>query len=215
MNSDGARAVADEISEVGGEAIAVAADVTKFENVEALVNEAVHQFGQLDVMVNNAGIGPRNLVKTADQTLEDWDQVIAVNQTGVFYCMKLALQQMLKQGHGTIVNVASLAGLIASSNNLCYSASKFAVLGMTKSAALESAHKNIRINAVCPGFTESTLLDGLLGAKEDMEAKLKSTIPMNRFGKADEIAEAIVWLASDSTKFITGQTLTLDGGISL
>ena len=141
--------------------------------------------------------------------------MIAVNQTGVFYCMKLALVEFLKQGGGTIVNIASLAGLKASPNNISYSASKFAVVGMTKSVAMEYATKNIRVNAVCPGYTESSLLDQLIAAKPDMDAILKSVIPMKRYGKAEEIAEAAVWLASDSTKFITGQTITLDGGTSL
>jgi len=140
---------------------------------------------------------------------------IAVNQTGVFYCMQAALKQMMKQGHGNIVNVASLAGLVASGNNLSYSASKFAVVGMTKSAALEYGRKNIRINAVCPGYTHSALLDQLLAAAPDMSEKLKRFIPMGRFGEANEIAEAICWLASDQSKFVTGQTITLDGGTSL
>lgn len=215
INTDRAEAVAKEIRITGGKATAIIANVANFEEVEALINKTVRQFGRLDIMVNNAGIGPKNLFKTADYTLKDWDSVIAVNQTGVFYCMKLALLQMLKQGHGNIVNVASLAGLKASLNNLSYSASKFAVVGMTKSAALEYATKNIRINAVCPGYTESALLDKLLSARPDMDDMLKSIIPMRRYGNADEIAEAIVWLASDSTKFITGQTITLDGGTSL
>ena len=129
--------------------------------------------------------------------------------------MKLAIKQMLKQGRGTIVNVASLAGLKASGNNLSYSASKFAVVGMTKSAALEYGRKNIRINAVCPGFTQSALLDQLLAVSPDMGDKLKRFIPMGRFGEAAEIAEAICWLFSENSKFITGQTITLDGGTSL
>jgi NAD(P)-dependent dehydrogenase (short-subunit alcohol dehydrogenase family) len=129
--------------------------------------------------------------------------------------MKLALVEFLKQGGGTIVNIASLAGLKASPNNISYSASKFAVVGMTKSVAMEYATKNIRVNAVCPGYTESALLDQLIAAKPEMDAILKSVIPMKRYGKAEEIAEAAVWLASDSTKFITGQTITLDGGTSL
>jgi NAD(P)-dependent dehydrogenase (short-subunit alcohol dehydrogenase family) len=166
------------------------------------------------VIINNAGIGP-NLLRTHESSLEDWNRVIAVNQTGVFYCMKLALVEFLKQGGGTIVNIASLAGLKASPNNISYSASKFAVVGMTKSVAMEYATKNIRVNAVCPGYTESSLLDQLIAAKPDMDAILKSVIPMKRYGKAEEIAEAAVWLASDSTKFMTGQTITLDGGTSL
>ena len=129
--------------------------------------------------------------------------------------MKLALQQFVKQGFGNIVNMASLAGLKASPNNISYTASKFAVVGMTKSAAMEYASKNIRVNAVCPGYTESPLLNQLINTKPEMEANLKSVIPMKRFGKAEEIADAVVWLASDNTKFITGQTIKLDGGTSL
>lgn len=210
-----AKAVADEILLSDGKASIVKTDVTQFNEVESLVNQVVEKHGQLDVMVNNAGIGGKQQARTADHTLEDWHNVVAVNQTGVFYCMKMALAQMMEQGHGNIVNVASLAGLRASGNNLSYSASKFAVVGMTKSAALEYGRKNIRINAVCPGFTESALLDQLLAVSSDMGDKLKRFIPMGRFGQAGEIAEAICWLASDNSKFITGQTITLDGGNSL
>ena len=198
----------------GGNAISIPADVTSFEAVENLVAQTVKEFGRLDVIVNNAGIGP-NLLRTHQSTLKDWDKVIAVNQTGVFYCMKVALAQFLKQGGGNIVNIASLAGLKASPNNISYSASKFAVVGMTKSAAMEYATKNIRINAVCPGYTESALLTQLINAKPEMDAVLKSVIPMKRYGRAEEIADAVVWLASDNTQFMTGQTITLDGGTSL
>ncbi|MFD0861933.1 SDR family NAD(P)-dependent oxidoreductase [Sungkyunkwania multivorans] len=215
LKEEKARSVVDEILKSGGEATINVANVAKFEDVEKLITETVKKYGQLDVIVNNAGIGPRQMAKTAEYTLEDWDNVIAVNQTGVFYCMKLALQQMMKQGYGNIVNIASLAGLKASLNNLSYSASKFAVVGMTKSAALEYATKNIRVNAVCPGYTESALLEKLLSVRPDMDQMLKSVIPMKRYGLAEEIAEAVVWLASDNTKFITGQTITLDGGTSL
>ena len=210
-----AEKVVSDIKAEGGKASAVQTDVTKFEEVEALVKGAVEQHDRLDLMVNNAGIGGKHQAKTADHTHDDWHNVIAVNQTGVFYCMQSALKQMMKQGHGNIVNVASLAGLKASGNNLSYSASKFAVVGMTKSAALEYGGKNIRINAVCPGYTHSALLDSLLSARSDMADLLKRHIPMKRFGEANEIAEGICWLASDNSKFMTGQTLTLDGGTSL
>ena len=215
LNMEKAQGVADGIKKAEGTSLAIQANVTKFEEVEALVAKAVNEYGQLDVMVNNAGIGGKNQKKTADHTHEDWHNVIAVNQTGVFYCMQVALQQMTKQGHGNIVNVASLAGLKPSGYNLSYSASKYAVVGMTKSAALEYGRKNIRINAVCPGYTNSALLDQLLGSRPDMGDTLKRLIPMDRFGEAAEIAEAIVWLASDNSKYITGQTITLDGGTSL
>jgi NAD(P)-dependent dehydrogenase (short-subunit alcohol dehydrogenase family) len=213
----GAAVVVSDINLANAEKVVseIKTDVTKNEEVEALIKSAVAEHGRLDVIVNNAGIGGRAQAKTAEHTLDDWHNVIAVNQTGVFYCMKAALQQMMTQGHGNIVNVASLAGLKASGNNLSYSASKFAVVGMTKSAALEYGSKNIRINAVCPGYTHSALLDQLLSARPDMGDLLKRHIPMKRFGEANEIAEGICWLASDSSKFMTGQTLTLDGGTSL
>ena len=214
INLESAKKVAEEIVTNGGKSRPIKVNVAKFEEVNNLIKTTVEEFGRLDVIVNNAGIGP-NLLRTHESSLEDWDKVIAVNQTGVFYCMKLALVQFLKQGGGTIVNIASLAGLKASPNNISYSASKFAVVGMTKSVAMEYATKNIRVNAVCPGYTESALLDQLIAAKPEMDAILKSVIPMKRYGKAEEIAEAAVWLASDNTKFMTGQTITLDGGTSL
>ncbi|WP_109437744.1 MULTISPECIES: SDR family NAD(P)-dependent oxidoreductase [Aquimarina] len=215
IKEEKAQKIAKEILQQGGDATVIAANVAQIDEVEQLITKTVSKYGRLDIMVNNAGIGPKHMTRTADYTLEDWDSVIAVNQTGVFYCMKSALKQMVKQGGGNIVNIASLAGLKASLNNLSYCASKFAVVGMTKSAALEYATKNIRINAVCPGYTESALLDKLLSVRPDMDQRLKSVIPMKRYGQAEEIADAVVWLASDNTKFITGQTITLDGGTSL
>ena len=214
INLEKAKEVAAEIVTNGGKSLPIKANVAKFEEVENLIKQTVVDFGKLDVLVNNAGIGP-SFLRTHESTLRDWNRVIAVNQTGVFYGMKVALTQFLEQGYGNIVNIASLAGLKASPNNISYSASKFAVVGMTKSAAMEYATKNIRVNAVCPGYTESALLNQLLNAKPEMDAILKSVIPMKRYGKAAEIAEAVVWLASDNTKFITGQTITLDGGTSL
>jgi NAD(P)-dependent dehydrogenase (short-subunit alcohol dehydrogenase family) len=214
-NTEKALKVVDRIKTEGFDAIMFQADVTKYEEVTALINHAVEEYGRVDVMVNNAGIGGENQKKTADHTFEDWDNVIAVNQTGVFYCMKAVLQQMTRQRHGNIINIASLAGLKPSGYNLSYSASKFAVVGMTKSAALEYGRKNIRINAICPGYTHSALLDKLLASRPDMEVTLKRLIPMDRFGEAIEIAEAVAWLASDNSKYMTGQTMILDGGTSL
>lgn len=207
--------VVAEINDSGGKAFAQLVDVTQYDQVRALMDRAVEQFGTLDIVVSNAGIGGKEQHKAAEHTHEDWHNVIAVNQTGVFYTMQAALKQMMQQGHGSIVNVASLAGLKPSGYNLSYSASKFAVIGMTKSAALEYGRDNIRINAVCPGYTRTPLLDKLLGFRPEMEETLKRLIPMDRFGEAEEIAEAIAWLASDSARFVTGQTLVLDGGTSL
>ena len=215
IHMERAQKVAEEILSAGGKALAQQTNVTKYDEVEMLIANTMKQYGRVDIMVNNAGIGGENQRKTAEHTLEDWDNVIAVNQTGVFYCMKLALKQMMKQGHGNIINIASLAGLKPSGNNLSYSASKFAVVGMTKSAALEYGRKNIRINAVCPGYTHSALLDKLLGSRPEMGEILKKMIPMERFGEPNEIAEAVAWLASENSKYMTGQTLILDGGTSL
>lgn len=215
VNEQDAVALVEKINSSGGEAIFVQADVSQHEQVEQLVSKTVDKYGQLDVLVNNAGIGNKTLVKTAERTPEDFNKVIAVNQCGVFYGMKYALQQMMKQGSGNIVNIASIAGMVAMRNNIEYTASKFAVVGMTKSAALEYASKNIRINCVCPGYTHSALLDQLWELDPSLEHKLMKLIPMKRYGESSEIAEAIYWLASDNTKFITGQSIVLDGGLSL
>jgi NAD(P)-dependent dehydrogenase (short-subunit alcohol dehydrogenase family) len=208
-------ALVAELNASGGTAFAQAVDVTRSAQVDAFFEAAVQAYGRIDIVVSNAGIGGKEQRKTAEHTHDDWHNVIAVNQTGVFYTMQAALRQMVAQGHGSIVNVASLAGLKPSGYNLSYSASKFAVVGMTKSAALEYGRENIRINAVCPGYTKTPLLDRLLGFRPEMEETLRRLIPMDRFGEAGEIAEAIAWLASDQAKFITGQTLVLDGGTSL
>jgi NAD(P)-dependent dehydrogenase (short-subunit alcohol dehydrogenase family) len=152
---------------------------------------------------------------TAEHSFEDWNNVIAINQTGVFHCLKACLKHMMKAGNGNIVNMASLAGLKASGNNLAYSASKFAVVGMTKSAAMEYAPHNIRINAVCPSYTQTPMLDAVVEKQPGIDKKLLRFVPMGRFAEADEIAEAVIWLSSNQSKFITGQTITIDGGLSL
>jgi NAD(P)-dependent dehydrogenase (short-subunit alcohol dehydrogenase family) len=206
----------NEIKDVpGGHIITRKVDVRNYEDVKGLVDLAIDKFGSLDVMINNAGIGPKNLVKTAEFSFEDWDNVIAVNQTGVFYGMKAALIQMQKQGYGNIINIASLAGLKASPNNISYSASKFAVVGMTKSAAMEYGRKNIRVNAICPGYSHSALLDSMFDYKPELQEGLKKMIPFQRYGEASEIADAAIWLASDKSSYMTGQCITLDGGLSL
>ena len=207
--------VTAEIVSNGGNATAKEANVTHPEAVEELISSTVETYGQLDVMVNNAGIGGKQQAKTAEHTLEDWHNVIAVNQTGVFYCMKIALGVMVKQGYGNIVNVASLAGLIAAPNHIAYAASKAAVVSMTKTVALEYGKKNIRVNAVCPGYTETTHFDQMHASKPELKERLLRATPLNRYAKVDEIAESVYWLCSDQTSFITGQTLTIDGGISL
>lgn len=215
LNAAAAVSVAADIAANSGSAQAVPADVSDYAAFEGLVHIALEYSGKLDLLVNNAGIGPAHMLRTAEHRLDDWERVIAVNQSSVFYGMKLALAHMAAQGGGNIVNVASLAGIKASGNNLSYVASKSAVIGMTRAAALEYAAKNIRINAVCPGYTQSALLDRLLSTRPGMDDLLLGFIPMKRFGRPEEIAEAIAWLASDAASFITGHCLVLDGGTSL
>lgn len=195
--------------------IALATDVSDPKQVAMVMRAAYDRFERLDILINNAGVGPSQLVKTADSSLEDWEKVVGVNQSGVYYGMKYALPYMLEQGHGIIVNVASLAGLKAAPNHISYAASKHAVVGMTKTVALEYGRKNIRVNAVCPGYTDTQHLAHLHATKPEFKERLLKATPMNRYAKVDEVAEAIYWLCSDHAAFITGETLTMDGGISL
>lgn len=215
INLESAQTVAQQCNTHSDGNVAIKTDVTKYSDVEQLITETIARFGKIDVMVNNAGVMNKSRAKTADHSFEDWENVIAINQTGVFYCLRASLKVMEKQGHGNIVNIASLAGLKASGYNLAYSASKFAVVGMTKSAAIEYGSKNIRINAVCPSYTQTPMLDAAVLTQPGIDEKLLKYVPMGRFGTVSEIAEAVTWLASDKTTFMTGQTITLDGGLSL
>jgi NAD(P)-dependent dehydrogenase (short-subunit alcohol dehydrogenase family) len=196
-------------------ALRLKVDVSQAQEVKTAIDHIITTLGQIDVLVNNAGVGTKEFVKTEHHDIDDWQRVIAINQTSVFYCMKYVLQQMTRQGFGNIINVASLAGLKASGYNLAYSASKFAVVGMTKSAALEYGSQNIRINCVCPGYTESPLLESLFTMKPKLKKRLLQATPMGRYGQPEEIAEAILWLASENSKYITGQSIVIDGGLSL
>jgi len=214
IDSESGQKAKEALEAIGGDHIFVKADVSKFEEVKSLIQSALAKFDQLDLVVNNAGLGPKQLFKTSDHSLEDWDKIIAINQTGVFYGMKLALPQMVKQGQGNIVNVASLAGIKGSATGIAYSASKFAVVGMTKSAALEYAKYGIRINCICPSFTDTPLFNDSVLGSEGIKEKLLKTIPMRRVATTEEIAESVLWLASDKSSFITGHSLIIDGGLS-
>ena len=204
----------DMIHANGGAASFAHCNVADYAEVQELIATVVERHGQIDVAVNNAGIGGASWNKTAEHTLEDWDNIIAVNQTGVFYCMKLELQQMSGQGFGSIINIASIAGLRGLPNNLAYVASKHAVVGMTKTAAMEYAKRNIRINAVCPVFTITNLFDPDKIPVEGLGDKLRNSIPMKRWAKVEEMAESILWLSSEKASFITGHTLSVDGGLT-
>ena len=156
------------------------------------------------------GLGP----KLANTPLDEYYKVMKVNVDGVFYCMQAEIQQMLAQERGVIINVASIAGLRGLPNSAPYTASKHAVIGLTKAAALEYARKNIRINAVCPVFTRTPLVEKMFEVDASYEQKLMNTIPMKRYGTPEDIAAAIIWLCSDQSSFITGQAVPLDGGMT-
>ena len=197
----------------GAEARFVRVDVTNELQVNSLVDECVEAFGRLDIAHNNAGIGaPPAPVHEA--TRGNFDRVLAVNVVGVWLCLKHEAAVMLPQGSGAIVNTASLAGLIGFPMNVAYSASKHAVVGITRTAALEYARHGIRVNAVCPAFIQTPMVDDLVaqgGARMSLE-RLAQMQPMGRIGTPTEVAEAVAWLCSDAASFITGIALPIDGG---
>ena len=207
-----AEATVQAITAAGGQAIFVKADVTKSSEVEAMVQATVQAFGRLDFALNNAGIdGVR--ARTADYPEAVWQQVINLNLTGVFLCMKSELAIMLKQRSGVIVNMSSVAGVTGFPGHAAYTASKHGVIGLTKAASIEYAQLGIRVNAICPAYTRTPMLDRMLGQKPDLEAKLISRVPLRRLGTTAEIAQAAIYLFSDAAAFITGHSLVLDGGI--
>lgn len=195
----------------GGDAIFVKTDVSRGAEVRALVRKTVEKFGRLDIAFNNAGI-EGDWMPIAEQPEEVWDSTIAINLKGTWLCLKYEIQQMQKQGWGgAIVNMSSIAGLMGSSGAGAYCASKHGVMGLTKTAALENARSGIRVNTVCPAAIETAMTDRLFGEPE-VRKQVISYHPIGRFGKPMEIAEAVVWMCSDSASFMTGQSLVLDGG---
>src|SRR5215471_16392617 len=210
MNTDGGQQTLHMITEQGGEAVFVKTDVSKAVEVQALISTAVETYGRLDCAHNNAGIlGGRGL--TAEYAEERWQQVIAVNLTGVWLCMKYEIPQMLKQGSGAIVNTASTAGLVGFPSTSAYVASKHGVVGLTKTAALEYAQQGIRVNCVCPGDIQTPMTAPAMNDPERM-VRIIARAPLGRVGQPAEVAEAVVWLCSDAASFVTGYTMTVDGG---
>jgi NAD(P)-dependent dehydrogenase (short-subunit alcohol dehydrogenase family) len=199
------------IKAAGGEALFVKADVAKPAEVEAVIASVVAAYGRLDCAVNNAGI-EGVMASTVDCTEENWDRIIAVNLKGVWLCMKAEIAQMLKQGGGVIVNIASVAGLVGFSGLPAYVASKHGVVGLTKTAALEYAKSGIRINAVCPGVIQTPMLERLFQSNPQAGEASAALEPVGRLGQPGEIAEAAVWLCSDAASFVTGLPMAVDGG---
>jgi NAD(P)-dependent dehydrogenase (short-subunit alcohol dehydrogenase family) len=209
----GGETTAGRIKESGGEAIFVKTDVSKSDEVQALVNKTVGTYGRLDYAHNNAGTNRGIGVPTADYKEEDWDIVQSINLKGVWLCMKYEIRQMLKQsGKTSIVNTASISGLSAHPADPAYVSSKFGCVGLTKTAALEYAKTGIRINCVCPGPVKTALFDRVDEAIPGASEGAKDMVPMGRVGEPEEIAEAVVWLCSDAASFVTALALSIDGG---
>ena len=195
----------------GADGLFVKTDVSKASEVDALVQKAVEKFGRLDVAFNNAGV-EGVLAPIIRQSEDDFDRTIDINLKGVWLCLKYEIRQMLKQGgSGAIVNMSSIMGLVGALGAAAYSASKHGVIGLTKTAALENAKNGIRINAVCPGFTETPMTDRSLRVPS-VHKYVLSCHPVGRLAAPTEIAEAVVWMCSDRASFMTGQSLVLDGG---
>jgi NAD(P)-dependent dehydrogenase (short-subunit alcohol dehydrogenase family) len=213
IDPEGGATTVELIAAAGGEAAFFVADVSREEDVAALTSSTVARFGRIDCAFNNAGIGGgRRLVHEWD--LADFNRVIGINLTGVWLCMKHELPLMVKQGGGAIVNNASIAGLRGSARLAPYVASKHGVVGLTKVAALEYAGLGVRVNAICPGWTDTAIIQGLKDEGPDVMDRLVKRVPLKRLGRPEEIAAAVLWLCSDASSFTVGHPLVLDGGLS-
>jgi len=200
------------IRAAGGDGLFVKSDVSKSSDVQSLVQKTVEKFGRLDIAFNNAGIEGK-WVPLIEQSLEDWDAVIDINLKGTWLCLKYEIQQMLKQGGGgTIVNMSSVAGLMGAAGAGVYCASKHGVIGLTRTAALEYAAHGIRVNAVCPAVIETAMSDRAF-ADPEANKRVLALHPIGRFGKPIEVAEAVLWLSSSKSSFMTGHYIVLDGGM--
>lgn len=215
INEKGGLETVAKIKAMGEKATFIKTNVAKYEEVEKLMQQILEQFGRLDIAINNAGINGV-LARTKDYPVEDWEKVMTINASSVFYGMKAQIPIMLQQGGGVIVNTASIAGLKGLPNSIGYTASKHAVVGMTKTAAMEYGRNNIRINAICPVFTISPMFDpeALEKVAKGIPDKLKANVPMKRFAKVEEQVGAMMWLCSDKASFVTGLALPVDGGLT-
>ena len=203
----------DLIKELGSEAIFIKCDVSKTDDVKAMVARTIAAFGRLDYAFNNAGIEGAS-ASTQDCSEENWDKTIGVNLKGVWLCMKYEIPEILKQGKGAIVNCASVAGLVGFAGLPAYVASKHGIVGLTKTTALECATQGIRVNVVCPGVIQTPMIDRLTGKTKEGIERFKGFEPIGRFGLPEEIANAVVWMCSDEASFVTGHVMAVDGGFT-
>ena len=211
---EAAQSTVAEIEAMGGQALAIACDVTDDDAVKAMIAATVDAFGGLDCAFNNAGIAPYQVnaggQKIADVAPEAWRRLIDVNLTGVWLCLRHEVAQMRAQGSGgVIINTASILGLIGSATSSAYVAAKHGVVGLTKTAAADHAEDNIRVNAVCPGYIETAMTEETMRRRGE---RILARVPMARMGQANEIAEAVVWLCSPKASFVTGVSWAVDGG---
>ncbi len=210
-NLDGAQETEAQIREAGGDAIAIKADVSQASDVEAFMQKAVDTYGKLDIIFNNAGIeGVRS--ELAEATEENFDRIISVNLKGVFFGIKYAVPHLVRNGGGSIINTASVAGLVGTMGLGHYAASKHGVVGLTRTAALELANRNIRVNCVCPGGVDTPMVARLRAAQPQSMPQPGSASPMGRLAQPEEIAQMVVFLASDAASFVTGAAIPVDGG---
>ncbi len=218
-SEDSARRTADQINSAGGQAVCAAGDVTRSEDAEAMVAAAIDSFGGLDVVVNSAGVSPRNATSPEADEDEVWDAVLDVNLTGTYRVSKFAVPQLLRRGGGSIVNLASIIGVVGYPREIPsilgafnpYPPSKGGVVQLTRNMATQLAADGIRVNCICPGYVESNLIETLI-ADPAMHQKLIDRHPIGRLGKPEEIAQAALFLASDESSFVTGAPLMVDGG---
>lgn len=210
-SADALEKVKSSVESAGGEVLTVVCDVSSPDQVEDAVEQVVHRFGRLDVAFNNAGV-ENKAAPVHEIDLAEWDRILNINLRGTFVCMKHELAQMVKQGGGVIVNTSSGAGIRGVAGGAAYAASKHAIIGLTRSAALDYAKQNIRVNAVLPGNIETPMMDRFTGGDIQKAIDLE---PVGRLGKPEEIAEAVLWMASDLGGFVTGAATVIDGGWSL
>ncbi len=207
-NAEAAEEARKTIIDNGGNAITVKADVANADAVDSLVKQTIEAYGKIDILVNNAGITRDTLLMRMKD--EDWDAVMNTNLKGIFYCTKAVSKSMMKQRSGKIINMTSVVGLMGNAGQANYAAAKAGVIGFTKSMAKELASRGITVNAIAPGFIATDMTHGL---SEQVKADLATKIPLNRLGTAEDVAAAVVFLATDSANYITGQTLNVDGGM--
>jgi len=209
---DQGNAVVQEIKDAQGRARFVRTDVTKKEDIENLFKVIGDEYGRLDCAFNNAGVSSPTMRRIVNTTMEEWDWMMNTNVKGVWRCMKQEIPWMLKQGKGAIVNNSSIAGICTEVGLSIYAASKHAVLGLTRAAALDYAYTKVRINAVCPGFIHTPMLEEPWQLNPQIRDLTVAMVPMKRFGKPEEIASAVLWMCSDEASFMTGKEMVIGGG---